>query len=378
MPRDSGGTYSSPSGPFVTGTTISSNVMNSKLSDLGSEITDSLSRSGEGGMLAELRLVAGTSSLPGLAFTAETTTGLYRAGAGDIRMANNGTDIAGFKATEFRMYQAGIGVKGLTLTQSTSNTTALAATGNGTAAGVTGVGGATGVGGSFTGGASGADGLTAAGTGTGGHGLTVSAGTSAGRGLNVTAGAYGAYLRAGIGINAIASAGVGAEITGAAGAVGAIITGGSGSVGVQAVAGTAATGADPTNALECTNGNLKLSGTAPNSDEALANTLTPINLPKAWAKITTTGGGSTTATVNAGFNVASAVASGTTLTLNIAQDLTTAGIALVTAESQAIIPQATCQTADVLITAWDIGGAAAYNWQAASAKTVYVLVFGAQ
>jgi hypothetical protein len=55
MPRDSSGTYTaSPSSPFVTGTPIAATVANTRASDVATEITDSLSRSGKGGMLAPL------------------------------------------------------------------------------------------------------------------------------------------------------------------------------------------------------------------------------------------------------------------------------------------------------------------------------------
>lgn len=298
MPRDSGGTYSSPSGNFVSGTVISSSVMNTKLTDLGAEITDSLSRSGEGGMLARLRGVDGSSALPAYAFTDETTLGFYRAGSGDLRASTNGTDLLTIKATGL------VTGRGLTITQANSNTAGLTVTGAGTGAGVTATGGATGVGGSFTGGASGADGLTVAGTGSGGHGITVSAGTTTGRGLNVTAGAYGAYIRGGIGLNVVGTSTVGAEITGAASSAGAVITGGSNAVGAQIAAGTAATGADPTNALELTNGNLKLSGTAPNSTESLANTITPADIAQVTGTIELTG--ANTASVTRGKNITSA------------------------------------------------------------------------
>ena len=47
MPRDSGGTYTSPISPFVSGTVISSNDVNSRFNGLEVEMTDSLSRSGK-------------------------------------------------------------------------------------------------------------------------------------------------------------------------------------------------------------------------------------------------------------------------------------------------------------------------------------------
>lgn len=78
MSRNASGTYSLPTGnPVTTNTTISSTWANSTLTDIGTEITDSLSRSGEGGMLAGLPAFAGTVSLPSYTFTGDLNTGLY-------------------------------------------------------------------------------------------------------------------------------------------------------------------------------------------------------------------------------------------------------------------------------------------------------------
>jgi hypothetical protein len=90
--RDSSGTYSlSPSSPFVTGTPIASSTMNARFSDISTEMTDSLSRSGKGGMLAPLRGVDGSATLPGLAFNSETGTGFYRIGANNVGLSIGGT-----------------------------------------------------------------------------------------------------------------------------------------------------------------------------------------------------------------------------------------------------------------------------------------------
>lgn len=79
MPRNGSGTYSLPAGnPVVSGTTIQSTWANSTLNDVGDAITGSLARDGTGGMSGPLRLADGTVSIPGLAFAAETTTGLSR------------------------------------------------------------------------------------------------------------------------------------------------------------------------------------------------------------------------------------------------------------------------------------------------------------
>lgn len=90
MPRNSSGTYSlyTPGNPVVTQTVISSSWANNTLSDLATAITDSLSRSGDGGMLAGLELANGTSGAPGLSWGSDLTSGMYRAGASDFRWVN--------------------------------------------------------------------------------------------------------------------------------------------------------------------------------------------------------------------------------------------------------------------------------------------------
>jgi hypothetical protein len=92
MPRNGSGTFTLVSGnPVVTGTTIESNWANTTLSDIATTLTDSLSRSGQGGMTAALRLADGSQSAPGVAFSNETGTGIYRAGTADARLAVTGS-----------------------------------------------------------------------------------------------------------------------------------------------------------------------------------------------------------------------------------------------------------------------------------------------
>lgn len=90
--RGSSGTYTLPAGnPVVSGTVISTTWANNTLGDLATEVTDSLSRSGKGAMLAPLRVPDGSVTIPSIAFSGETGTGLYRAGAANPRMAVSGT-----------------------------------------------------------------------------------------------------------------------------------------------------------------------------------------------------------------------------------------------------------------------------------------------
>lgn len=98
MSRNSSGTYSLPSGnPVSTGTTIASTWANNTISDIGTELTNSLDRGGRGAMTAPLQHTDGSAALPSITFANDTNTGVYRAGADDVRIAANGADV--FKAT---------------------------------------------------------------------------------------------------------------------------------------------------------------------------------------------------------------------------------------------------------------------------------------
>lgn len=91
MPRNASGSYTLPAGnPVVSGTTIEASWANTTLSDIGTEITNSLSRTGAGGMLAPFRLADGSVSAPGIAFTNETSTGIYRPGSIQMSFAVGG------------------------------------------------------------------------------------------------------------------------------------------------------------------------------------------------------------------------------------------------------------------------------------------------
>lgn len=93
MPRASNGTYTLPAGnPVVTGTVVASAWANNTLSDIGTVLSDSLSRSGSGGMTAPLQLTAGAVGAPGLTWSLETTSGFYRNAAADFRFAIGAVD----------------------------------------------------------------------------------------------------------------------------------------------------------------------------------------------------------------------------------------------------------------------------------------------
>lgn len=100
MPRDSGGTYTLPAGnPVATNTPIAISWANGTMSDIATVLTASLDRSGNGSMLAALKLFDGTVGAPGLTFGSETTSGLYRSAAGEVSVAISGAKVAEFNST---------------------------------------------------------------------------------------------------------------------------------------------------------------------------------------------------------------------------------------------------------------------------------------
>ncbi|NDG20076.1 MAG: hypothetical protein EB117_17685, partial [Betaproteobacteria bacterium] len=102
MPRNASGVYTLPIGnPVVPGTTIQASWANTTMEDLANEVTNSLSRTGAGGMLAPFRLADGSITTPGVAYLNETNTGFYRSGAGSVWAAVLGVNVAQISSTGF-------------------------------------------------------------------------------------------------------------------------------------------------------------------------------------------------------------------------------------------------------------------------------------
>jgi hypothetical protein len=113
MPRNGAGVYSLPAGnPVVTATVISTVWANTTLSDLGTALTGSLARNGDGGMTGPFKADNGTVGAPGISWGSETTSGLYRNAAGDFRWAIGGVDV-------FTVTAAGLSARALIPTAST-------------------------------------------------------------------------------------------------------------------------------------------------------------------------------------------------------------------------------------------------------------------
>jgi len=91
MPRDAGGTFTLVVGnPVVGGTIITSTWANNTMGDVAAEMTDSLSRSGQGGMLTIFKLTDGSASTPSMTFNNDPTAGVYRSVAGAVGLSQGG------------------------------------------------------------------------------------------------------------------------------------------------------------------------------------------------------------------------------------------------------------------------------------------------
>jgi hypothetical protein len=104
MPRDITGTYSLPAGnPVVSGEVITSEWANDTLSDIADALTESYCIDGRTPLDGPLELISGSAVAPSLTYQAETTTGLYRIGAGQVAFTglSNYLGRVGSALTEF-------------------------------------------------------------------------------------------------------------------------------------------------------------------------------------------------------------------------------------------------------------------------------------
>lgn len=94
MPRNGAGTYTLPAGnPVEANTVITADWGNTTMEDIGNEITNSLSRDGDGGMNAALRFVDGDQNAPGIGWVSETNSGFYYEGSGEYWATVLGTKV---------------------------------------------------------------------------------------------------------------------------------------------------------------------------------------------------------------------------------------------------------------------------------------------
>lgn len=105
MPRDASGNYTLPAGnPVVTGTIIESDWANTTLNDVADEMTDSLSRTGEGGMVAPLGLPFGTNNVASLFFGTGVNNGLYAVNNVSFTATANGRAVQTWENTKVQIW----------------------------------------------------------------------------------------------------------------------------------------------------------------------------------------------------------------------------------------------------------------------------------
>jgi len=94
MPRDASGNYTLPPGnPVVPRTIIETDWANPTMEDIAFALTDSLSRTGLGGMAGPFKNADGTISAPGISWTNEPSSGWYRKGANEFWYSVGGQDV---------------------------------------------------------------------------------------------------------------------------------------------------------------------------------------------------------------------------------------------------------------------------------------------
>lgn len=93
MSRNASGNYSlpDPETPFIPNTVINSTDVNTVLSDIETEITNSLDRGGRGAMTAPLVVPSGSAAAPSLTFNGDTNTGIYASAADTLGFSAGGT-----------------------------------------------------------------------------------------------------------------------------------------------------------------------------------------------------------------------------------------------------------------------------------------------
>lgn len=295
--RNSSGTYSLPAGnPVVSGTAISSTVHNATMSDIATELTNSLDRGGRGAMTAPLQLASGTVALPGLTFSGDTDSGLYRVSANDVAISaaatksqewtSSGTTIPGTLAVTGVTTLTG-GVPSLSVSGNlTVDTTTLAVDATNNAVGI---GDAT------------PDSTLDVESSAAAAGLVSVTNTSASGFSSMNFFNNSGSLQGGIGYgNGSASQYAGKLF---------INTGSDLSIGV---AGSVGVTVNPTN---------------PSSSTAFTNTITSKNIVKAWALVSTNGSGA--CTISAGFNVTGCSISGNQITVTMASAMSSASFGVV-------------------------------------------------
>lgn len=130
MPFDGSGNYvppGPPTFPAVSGTTISSTYFNSVINDIGTALSNCLTRDGQGKPAGNISwnnfnltgLGNGAAGAPSLSFNNDATTGIYSVVAGNLSMAAGGVLRMGMDPNNVRIY-GGLSINRAYITPSTA------------------------------------------------------------------------------------------------------------------------------------------------------------------------------------------------------------------------------------------------------------------
>lgn len=78
---------------FTPNTTISSSQMNQQFTDAVTGFQNCVTRDGQGQMNSQFRIIAGTEAAPGIAFSSDLNTGIWRVAADTIGFSCNGAEV---------------------------------------------------------------------------------------------------------------------------------------------------------------------------------------------------------------------------------------------------------------------------------------------
>lgn len=93
MPRNGSGTMTAAQ-TYTTGQTITAAVINSNITDIAAELTNSLAKDGQTVMTGPVKASTGTAAAPSITFGADLDTGFFRKSANTIGVAAGGVEVA--------------------------------------------------------------------------------------------------------------------------------------------------------------------------------------------------------------------------------------------------------------------------------------------
>lgn len=93
MSFNGSGTWVPPAGqPVASGTVIQSTTHNTLVTDIGNSFNNTLPRDGQAPMQGQLKITDGTSSIPGIGFNSEASTGMFRPAPGVLGLSVSGVE----------------------------------------------------------------------------------------------------------------------------------------------------------------------------------------------------------------------------------------------------------------------------------------------